>query len=195
MTTTTDKPVFDLEVASHAAERLADWLADAAEQVAIAGSIRRNRPEVHDIDLVVVPRVEQVTVGLLGETEPHCCVSERLDRLAVDGFINPLRGGGKVRRCEIRARFCRPAVPADIYIVPPEQFAMALLIRTGSAEHNIKLCQAAAARGLKVDVANYRLIRRVRDETHAVAIDATDEAAIFKAVGLPFIGPELREVS
>jgi DNA polymerase (family 10) len=76
---------------------------------------------------------------------------------------------------------------ADLRVVPAPSYPFALLYFTGSKAHNIALRQRAQAMGMKLN--EYALIR----ESDASAVACEDEAAVYRALGLPPIPPELRE--
>jgi DNA polymerase (family 10) len=76
---------------------------------------------------------------------------------------------------------------ADLRVVPPVSYPFALHYFTGSKAHNVALRGRAQAMGMKLN--EYALIR----EADGSSIPCDDETAIYRALGLPFIPPELRE--
>ena len=74
---------------------------------------------------------------------------------------------------------------ADLRVIPDEQFAFGLMYFTGSKEHNIRLRQRAIDQGLSLN--EYALANEKK------SVPAKDEAAIYKALGLAYIPPEMRE--
>lgn len=149
-------------------------------KIEVAGSIRRHRPVVHDIDLVCIPSNQgQFLVVLQG-----------LGRIKM--------GGGKIIR--VGMGFSK-GIDLDIYVATPETWATLLLIRTGSAAHNIRLCSRAKNMGMKLHadgsglfsirekVNFYGAVER-RDEE---LLASNSEEEIFKALGLPYEEPERRE--
>lgn len=149
----------------------------------IAGSFRRGRETVGDLDFIVasaepdpimdwfVKRPEVVEVSARGSTKS----SVRL-------------GGG---------------LQADLRIVPEEQFVFALHHFTGSKEHNVKMRQRALERGWSLS--EWGLFDKSEDTEEAgahvaggagrtLAVKGIDsEEALFRALDLSFITPELRE--
>ncbi len=83
----------------------------------------------------------------------------------------------------------RAGVQADLRVVPPASRGAALQYFTGSKLHNIALRDRAIARGLKLN--EYGLFSADADAGPAVAGDT--EEGIYRALGLPWIPPELRE--
>lgn len=134
-------------------------------QIEIAGSIRRRRETVKDIDVLIasteplevmkvvsgLPQVEEVIA--LGETK----TSVRL------------KGG----------------IQMDVRVVEPEAWGSALAYFTGSKAHNIRVRELALERGLKInEYGVFRGEERIAGKT---------EEEVYATLGLPYIPPELRE--
>jgi DNA polymerase (family 10) len=154
-------------VAAQYAEPLRDYLKSISgvAQVEIAGSYRRGRETVGDLDLVV-------------------CGARGLDLAAA------LRGYGDLRqllaagptRCTV---VLRNGLQVDLRLVRAESFGSALNYFTGSRDHNVHLRRRAQERGLKLN--EYGLFRDGK------RIAGATEKDVFAALGLPWIAPELRE--
>lgn len=152
-----------------------DTVAALARRVEIAGSLRRYRPQVGDIDLVVE----------LDDANPWARqqISAALGAL---GWM-PTREGEHIASYAIPGRVIEPAL--DLYFATAETWGITLLVRTGSAAHNVKLARHAQrllpARRLAVS-------RGILDsEGEVVASRSEDEC--FRALGLRYLDPELRE--
>jgi DNA polymerase (family 10) len=137
------------------------------ERLEIAGSVRRMRESVKDVDILVTStepaRVIETFVGLPSVVE----VTGRGDTKA------------SVRH--------RDGLAIDLRVVEPAAFGAALQYFTGSREHNVRLRQLAIQRGLKLSEYG------VFDEATGDRIAGATEEDVYAAVGLPFIPPELRE--
>ncbi len=138
-----------------------------AEQISPAGSLRRMKETVKDIDILVTSknpaRIMEVFVGL-----PN--VAEVLAHGETKSSIR-----------------LRENIQVDLRVVEPECFGAALQYFTGSKQHNIRVRELAQRKGLKVSeygVFNEKTNRRTAGKT---------EEEVYKAIGLPFIPPELRE--
>lgn len=156
-----------LPVAAQYAEALADWLrgAQQVQQLEIAGSYRRRRETVGDIDILVA------------SDEP----APVMQRFTGYDEVREILGQGSTRASVVLA--C--GLQVDLRVVEPAAFGAALHYFTGSKAHNIAIRKRAQARGLKIN--EYGVFRdraRVAGET---------EESVFAAVGLPWIAPELRE--
>lgn len=143
-----------------------------ATRAEIAGSIRRGRPDVGDIDLVVELPWENLWAH-----------AQLIGDLCALGY-EPIKDGDKI------ASFSHPTGPGlDVYFADPSTWGVALLIRTGSAAHNIKLVEAGKQ---VLPVRRLTVSRGVLDTAGRVVASATEEE-IFEALGVPYVEPALRE--
>jgi DNA polymerase (family 10) len=156
-----------LAVAAQYADALVAYLekVPGVEQVAVAGSFRRMRETVGDLDILVVGRNGRA-------------ISDRFVAYPDAAEISA-RGA---TRASIRLR---GGLPVDLRVVPAKSFGAALAYFTGSKAHNIALRRLGQARGLKIN--EYGVFRGARQ------IAGATEASVYAAVGLPPIAPELRE--
>jgi len=153
----------ELEKAKVIADIVVKTIAPYCEQIEVAGSIRRQKAFVNDIDLVVIPRDRW-----------------NLD-LALGRMGNYKMSGMKIARVEM------DSIPLDVYFATPETFATLLLIRTGSAENNIRLATLAKKRGWHMAASGDGLFNE-----NGQRIAGDSEESIFKALGLPYQRPEER---
>lgn len=158
-----------LEEARIIAERVRNTLAPYCNRIAIAGSIRRYQPIVHDIDIVLIEKPQQeLTINSLiasiGEVELN---GEKIKRL----WYGDKNSG----------------VSIDIYIATKETWATLLLIRTGSKESNIRLCTIARRKGWKLKANGDGLF-----DNNGNRIAGDSEASIYKALDIKYQTPEER---
>ena len=148
---------------------LEDYMADckAVLKVEAAGSARRMKETVGDLDILVATENGE-------EVAEHFVSMPRVSRVISKGTTRSTVVVG-------------PALQVDLRAVSPKSFGAALQYFTGSKEHNIKLRARAVRMGYKLN--EYGLFKR-KDDT-MVAGEAED--AIYKALGLTLIEPELRE--
>ncbi len=150
------------------AERLLRAVSAAGvARAAIAGSVRRRAETSKDIDLVV-------------SSEHPGAV---MDAFVAAGGVAEVTGRGPTK-CSVRLA-AGPA--ADLRVVPEPSFPFALAYFTGSKAHNIALRSRAQRRGLRLN--EYALVR----EEDGTPIRCEDEAGLYRALGLEYIPPELRE--
>lgn len=137
----------------------------AVQRAAVAGSLRRRKEIIKDIDLVA-------------SSDDPAAVMDAF--VHADGVAS-VTGHGDTKSSVVLAT----GIAADLRVVQDGQYPYALCHFTGSKEHNVGMRQRARDRGLKLN--EYGLFRGETNEICA------DEAAIYAALGLPFIPPELRE--
>jgi DNA polymerase (family 10) len=138
-------------------------------QLEFAGSYRRGRDTVGDLDLLVVAAEPTAVMDRFGAFAP---VRDVLARGETKMSVR-LDSGFQV----------------DLRIVPPESFGAALQYFTGSKEHNVALRGLAKQRGLKI---NEYGVYRVEGERESYVAGASEDA-VYGALGLPVFPPELRE--
>ncbi len=113
------------------ANRLVEALTPHCQRVLIAGSIRRSKPEVKDIELVVLPNMIQGTGGDLFNPQPGQVVSA--------DFVRAVKALGPAERGQPTGRYTQIAIVEhsimlDLFIPDPPDFWRQFAIRTGSAE-------------------------------------------------------------
>jgi DNA polymerase (family 10) len=158
---------FKRAAAAQYAEPLAAHLrgVPGVRQVVLAGSYRRARETVGDVDI-------------LATAEPGSPVMERF--LAYDEVAEVLTHGPTRSSVALKC-----GLQVDVRVVEPESYGAALHYFTGSKAHNIAIRRLGQERGLKInEYGVFEGARRVAGDT---------EESVFRAVGLPFIPPELRE--
>ena len=157
----------------HVARAIAAQVAGALEarggvdRIAIAGSVRRGRETVKDIDILVTSR-EPARVMTTFTTMP--AVAEVL-------------GQGPTRATILH----RDGLHVDLRVVEPDAFGAALQYFTGSKEHNVRVRELAVRQGLRLS--EYGLF----DEATGRRIAGATEEDVYAALGLPWFVPELRE--
>lgn len=136
-------------------------------RVEVAGSARRRKETVGDLDLLVIAEEGAATMAGIA---------------ALPQVADVLELGST------RASFRhREGFQVDVRVVPPESFGAALLYFTGSKAHNIRLRELAGRKGFKLS--EYGLFRL----TTGRRVAGATEADVYGALGLPYIPPEIRE--
>ena len=133
-----------------------------------AGSLRRARETVGDLDFLVA------------SSEPKPI----MDWFVAYPGVKEVTAHGETKSS---VRF-ENGLQADLRVVPPEQFYFALHHFTGSKEHNVAMRHRALGRGLSMSEWGFKSI-----DEKTVAPGAKSEEEVFRALGLPWIPPELRE--
>lgn len=133
-----------------------------------AGSLRRGRETVGDLDLLV--------------TGPD--PAPVLERFAAYPKVEEVLGRGENKAS---ARVGHEGLQVDVRALPPESFGAAMQYFTGSKDHNVAIRTRAVKMGLKLS--EYGLYR-MEDESR---VAGATEAEVYEALGLRWIPPELRE--
>jgi len=139
------------------------------ERIEIAGSLRRMRETVKDIDLLVT------------STDPARVIETFT---ALHSVLDVIGAGGT--KASVHHR---DGIQIDLRVVEPDAFGAALQYFTGSKDHNVRLREMASRHRLKISEYG------VFDEATGTRIAGAGEADVYAAVGLPWIPPELRENS
>ena len=146
-------------------ERL--WKMDEVERISPAGSLRRMKETIGDIDILVTspkPKpVMDVFVSLPGVTQ--------------------VLAHGDTKSSVIMEK----QVQVDVRVVKNESFGAALQYFTGSKQHNIKLRELAGKKGLKINEYGVFSVKSGK------SIAGKEEEEVYARVGLPCMAPELRE--
>ena len=138
------------------------------EAITPAGSLRRGRETVGDLDLLVTgPAPDAV-----------------LDRFVAYPRVDEVLARGENKAS---ARVGREGLQVDVRALPRDTFGAAMQYFTGSKDHNVAIRTRAVRMGLKLS--EYGLFR-VEDD---VKVAGETEEEIYRAIGLPWIPPELRE--
>ena len=159
-----------LSYAEAMAEELTAYLNETpgVEAITPAGSLRRGRETVGDLDLLVTG------------PSPYGA----LDRFVAFPRVEEVLGRGENKAS---AKVGREGLQVDVRTLPPDTFGAAMQYFTGSKDHNVAIRTRAVKMGLKLS--EYGLFR-VEDESRVAG--ATEED-VYGALGLPWIPPELRE--
>lgn len=150
----------ELERAQRTAEAIIKRLSPYCSRIQVAGSIRRKAPNPKDIDLVLIPNdlwnfhSELMKLGSL--------------KMSGKKIMRVMMGNTQI----------------DIYIAEPETWATLLLIRTGSAENNIRLATLAKKRGWRLAASGDGLFD---EDGERIAGDT--EKSIYAALGLKYQEP------
>jgi len=150
------------------AERLLESLRAVPGVVAaeMAGSLRRRRETVGDIDLLVGAQRPRDVIGAF---------------LALPE-IGRVRGQGDTKASVELAN----GLAVQLWVHPPEHFGTALQYATGSQAHNVRLRELAQSKGLSLSEHGFKA-------SSGKMRECADEAEVYAVLGLPWIAPELRE--
>ncbi len=166
---------FHLDAADEIAQQMTAQLEKlpGVDKVTPAGSLRRGRETVGDLDLLVTGK---------------CCTNEAQRNKVIEkilgfpGILEVLAKGENKVSFKLRS-----GMQVDVRLLPPESFGAALQYFTGSKNHNVSLRQRALKQGYTLS--EYGLVR-MEDEKR---VAGRTEEEIYRKLGLEWIPPELRE--
>ncbi|MFY9820842.1 MAG: DNA polymerase/3'-5' exonuclease PolX [Thermoanaerobaculia bacterium] len=171
---------FLLPQAERVVEPLLGYLRETPEleRLEVAGSYRRRKETVGDIDLLAIA------------SQPVPVMERFRGYPQVDKILN----AGDTKSTVVLGS----GLQVDLRVVPAECYGAALVYFTGSKEHNVKLRRRAVEKGLRIS--EYGVFRSEREQESGDAgnpegecIAGREEADVYATVGLPWIPPELRE--
>ncbi|MBI4004499.1 MAG: DNA polymerase/3'-5' exonuclease PolX [Candidatus Omnitrophica bacterium] len=136
-------------------------------RVSTAGSLRRMRETIGDLDLLAASKHPSRVTSAFAKA-PFCA---------------RVLAAGQTKSSILTSE----GLQVDLRVVEPDSFGAALQYFTGSKEHNVRLRELASRQGLKINEYGVFRIRGGR------RLGGREEADIYRAVGLPWIPPELRE--
>ena len=169
---------FRINAAEATAEQVTAYIQELGKQIASvtpAGSLRRGKESIGDLDFIVIPagKYSQKSVDAIFE---HILKYPPIEEVLAHG--------------ENKVSFLLPnGMQVDVRVIPPESYGAALLYFTGSKEHNVALRGRANSMGYTLN--EYALTTLKGGKTVA----GKTEAEIYAKLDLPYIEPELREMT
>lgn len=179
------------------AEELVRGLQGQCARIAIAGSLRRRKADVGDIEIVFAPRMlKREAVDFFapaGEYPATDAVIERWLKFAV--IDKRLRADGAVSSwgpLNKHAVFRETGLSVDLFTATVANWWGYLVCRTGPLESNIRICEAARAKGWKYCPYEGTFSRGGVLAGEPEHYYPTSERDVFDFVGLPYLEPEAR---
>jgi len=148
---------------------------DGVQQCEIAGSLRRSRETIGDIDIIVAANKEDAE-SIFDAFVNHHLVVEVLGRGDTKSSVRTENGR-----------------QADLRIVKPEEYSAALMYFTGSKEHNIVMRQRARDRGMSLNEYGLFKLNSEKETDFEQPVHTETESDIYKKLDLHFVPPEHRE--
>jgi DNA polymerase (family 10) len=164
-----------LNEAERSVEPLLAYLRETPEleRLEVAGSYRRRKETVGDIDLLAIA---SQPVPVMECFRSYAQVDKIL--MAGDTRSTVVLGSG---------------LQVDLRVVPPECYGAALVYFTGSKEHNVKLRRRAVERGLRISEYGVFQVHEEDAGTEGDCIAGREEVDVYTTVGLAWVPPEMRE--
>ena len=159
----------------------------SCQKVTVAGSIRRNLPEVGDIEILAVSNPG--LLDLFGQPIPgHSAIDHRCYELLTRGVLalRPNCNGGTAFGPQNKFLVhVETGIPVDIFSTDTRNWGMALLVRTGPAA----FCKAVMSRFQYLGMAGHAYGGVTKNDQ---TVDCPDEATVFNLLGWPYLSPERR---
>ena len=180
----------DLSRAKAVADDLLRLLAPHCERIAVAGSIRRKKPHVKDIELLCASKVTS-TADLFGRAVTNWySLNKKLDALVADGTVLEKRAvkSGRYSYGEQNKLLVHvpSGVPVDVFSSSIKNWGMSLVVRTGPKEFNVRMMSRFRELGMRGHAYG-----GVTDQK-GNEIECPDEETIFRLLGWPWMRPERR---
>lgn len=193
-----DKVRYPYAVALQVAQDLKNCLLPFCEKIEIAGSLRRHRAHVGDIELLFVPKLvpppQDLLPGLIDKKPISFCnaTNEAIEQLLSVGVIQKRKNSkgsfiwGEQNKLAVHVG---SQIPVDFFSTTPKNWFVSLVIRTGGKQTNIALAMAARKSGLKLNPygEGYTDLKTGR------VLSCNCESEVFSFVGLPYRRPEHRQ--
>lgn len=167
-----------LSEAQAIAERVKAELLPFIERAEIAGSVRRKRPEVNDIEMVVIPKT--IPGGLFKDIA-----------IRDPGFVSTVGQWFAIKGNAWDGKYTQVVLPdginLDLFIATPDNFGLLLAIRTGSADYSHQVLARGWSRlGYE---SKGGVLWKDGKPTYI-----REERALFDLLGIPWLEPEKREI-
>jgi DNA polymerase/3'-5' exonuclease PolX len=177
-------------IALGVAEKFVQFLKPHCAKILVAGSLRRRKQLVSDIEILFIPRFlsEKDPGDLFGATRMSNATERAIAALLAAGVltkrpnVNGVDAWGAKNKLGVHAA---TGIGVDLFTATPENWPNYLVCRTGGAENNVRICNAAIACGWKWNPYGDGFSRVNPAETHVVQ----SEREVFGFVGLPYLEP------
>lgn len=165
-----------LKQAQEIAERVKDELAPHCVKIEIAGSVRRQKADVKDIEIVCIPKRYMAPVGMFGTDK------------RVPDFVRIVDGFEKVKGDAETGKYCKRILPEgialNIHITSPENFGYMLWRKTGGLQCTKDLYKKGKERGYRFEKSGVFIGSK--------QVPVTDEERFYVMLSEDYINPEFR---
>lgn len=170
----------EIEKAEATAQEIVHWLTPSCERIIIAGSIRRRKSDVGDIEVLCIPMFAS-GIDQLDKTIRALVTQGRLD-------FRRNKLGSRVYGPKNKLMVHLPSgIGVDIFSTTPENWAVSLVVRTGGAETNKSIAMAAIRKGWHLKAYGYGFSTPNGD------VVCQSERDVFEFVGLRYKEPWERD--
>lgn len=172
------------------ARELCDRLKPFCDHLIVAGSLRRRKREVGDVEILYISRMEERPLDMFS-TQSVILADEELGKMLADGTLTkrPSKTGGTAWGDKNKLAGHRSGMPVDLFRTVPESWWNYLVCRTGPADSNTRIASEAKRRGYQWNPYGPGYTRL--SDGSVTAMDS--EADVFAFVGLPYAEPWQRQ--
>lgn len=156
------------------------------DQIKIAGSLRRHKSEIHDIDIVCQPKMELQT-----DPEKTTLFDTVMKWFPVSGFVDYINSLNRILGSPFgrQVKVLLPeGIKLDIFITNQLNFGLILLIRTGSENYAKNIMYQLDKRGMQ------SVEGHLYYKNSDVIIPVPDEQTFFEVTGIPYLEPSKRNL-
>jgi len=188
-----DKRKWPLAEARKVAEQWVERLAPFCQRIAIAGSVRREKPEVGDVEILFAPTMAQGPADLFGHVSSYSRADDALDRMLAGNTLakRPSAIGvftwGPENKLGVDVA---SGIPIDLFSTSLAGWGRSLVIRTGPKDFNIRLITLASRRAIKVHAYGDPAMEKIPGG-QPVACDS--EKQFLALCGVPWAEPKDRK--
>ena len=166
-------------------------LKEVSVQIQIAGSLRRRKPAVNDIEILLIPKREVIADPVEMFPEPTDLALKRIDELIAQGTLEKRRkvNGTVTYGSKTKLLIHRESnMPVDIFACEPDAWINCLFSRTGGKTTNIAVASGAKSRGLAWKAFDAGFLTR-----DGRLLKMRSEEEIFRTAGLAYLPPHKRD--
>lgn len=192
MSETGAKRRLPLAEASALAGELVGLLRPACRRVVIAGSIRRGKADVGDIEIVAEPLIDWAPIGLFGDLRPVNGLDNFCDELVETGTLSRrLDADGRGRYGPRHKALLYSGFGVDLFsVIAPGQWGVIFAIRTGPAEWSHRLVTDRRRGGMCPPWATFR--NGGVYHANGTLMETPEESDLFRVLGLEWVPPGAR---
>ncbi len=179
------KEYVDLHVAQHVAGKYIDLLKPFCDKIKVAGSIRRKRPRVGDIEIVCIPKTEGIPDGMFNEQTVRAL---GFAKVLSDAKVDLLKGNPKEGKYV--QMMTTENIQIDLFMLNKINFGRLYMVRTGSADFSTWMAERWVKWGYKGIEGQLWLVDEFKNPLKRISTPT--EKSIFDLLGLKVIPPHKR---
>jgi len=185
-----DKQHWPAVQARQVADELVAELAPCCERIAVAGSLRRGKTDVGDIEILFVPKIGLVRQPVELFPQKGSLADDLLDRWLAKRVLTKrfnINGSAAWGPLNKLAMHVASGIPVDLFATTTDRWFVSLVVRTGSKEMNTTLANSALRRGMQLHA--YGVLENTRTGEQIIP---QSEREVFERLGVPYRKPAER---